>query len=63
MFQAVAWTMGTQAATVEFAPDGKLSMAVRIPTYDAVGMAESAQDSADHDQQDPAAECRWNRAG
>ena len=48
VFQAEAWTMGTQAATIEFAPDGKLFMAVGIPTHHAVGMAESAQDPADH---------------
>ena len=48
LFEADAVTSGSQASRIAFGPDGKLYMTVGIPTREAVGTAESAQDPADH---------------
>ena len=43
-----AWAEGSQAARLQWAPDGTLFMSVGIPTRRPVGKAESAQDPASH---------------
>lgn len=48
IFVADAWAQGAQAARIIFGPDGKIYMAVGIPTRHEIGKADDAQNPANH---------------
>ena len=48
VFVADAWSQGTSGARIAFSRDGKIIMAVGMPTRHMIGTADDAQNPANH---------------